>query len=71
MKSMSDKSLGWGSGNPKSSSFFPEQPHVKEMGLPGKVNMGDYPDNANDLVQQQSYAAKQANQGKIKPGFRY
>ena len=71
MKSMSDKSLGWSKGSPKSDGFFPSEPQNKVMGLPGSIPKGMYPDNQEDILRDQNQAVKSCKAGKAKEGYRH
>lgn len=71
MKSMNDKKMDMGKGDPKSEGFFPMGAHVKVLNRANEIARRNYPDKQEDIINAQNSSVKDISKSLPKPGYRH
>lgn len=71
MKRMDDRKMDMKAGKPKSEGFFPEDAHRKELDSPGQIRGFKYPDDEEDIYEDQEQAIRASDKGRLDDGYRH
>jgi len=71
MKSMNDRELPMREGKPLSEGFFPEDAHREPLRRTGEIRGIDYPDNEEDIHEDQEQAIRASDRARQREGFRH
>lgn len=71
MKRMDDRKMDMSRGEPMSEGFFPEEPHRKELRSPGDIRGIKYPDEEQDIYEDQEQAIRASDKGRLEEGYRH
>ena len=71
MKKMTDRKMDMKKGMPKSDSFFPEDPEVRELPSAGSLMGFKYPDTDQQIHEDQEQFLRAANKEKLAEGYRH
>lgn len=71
MKDMRDRRMDMNQNDIDSDDYFPSQARHKKLERPGQIGVPKYPDTEELIARDQNDFVKNANDSKLKSGFRH